>query len=86
MVALAVTLAAHGLYQYFVELPATRELYKSNPEQALRECMASLRDQVRAVETRTMPLGNRTHMTERERAILARWIERNQKQLTNLDR
>jgi uncharacterized membrane protein len=34
------------------------------------------RIQVRAVETRTMPLGNRTHMTERERAILARWIER----------
>ena len=33
------------------------------------------RIQVRAVETRTMPLGNRTHMTERERAILSRWIE-----------
>ena len=33
------------------------------------------RIQVRAVETRTMPLGNRTRMTEMERAILARWIE-----------
>jgi uncharacterized membrane protein len=34
------------------------------------------RIRVRAVETRTMPLGNRTHMTDRERAVLARWIDR----------
>jgi uncharacterized membrane protein len=33
------------------------------------------RIRARAIETRTMPLGNRTHMTERERAVLARWIE-----------
>ena len=33
------------------------------------------RIRVRAVETRTMPLGNRTHMTDRERAMLARWID-----------
>jgi len=33
------------------------------------------RIRVRAVETRTMPLGNRTNITERERALLARWIE-----------
>ena len=33
------------------------------------------RIRARAVETRTMPLGNRTNMTDRERAILARWIE-----------
>jgi uncharacterized membrane protein len=33
------------------------------------------RIRVRAVDTRTMPLGNRTHMAERERAMLARWIE-----------
>jgi len=33
------------------------------------------RIRVRAVDTRTMPLGNRTLMTERERAVLARWIE-----------
>jgi uncharacterized membrane protein len=33
------------------------------------------RIRARAVETRTMPLGNRTRMTDRERAILARWIE-----------
>jgi uncharacterized membrane protein len=29
----------------------------------------------RAVATRTMPPANRTHITERERAILGRWIE-----------
>jgi uncharacterized membrane protein len=33
------------------------------------------RIRVRAIETRTMPLGNRTHMTDRERAVLARWID-----------
>jgi uncharacterized membrane protein len=33
------------------------------------------RIRARAVETRTMPLGNRTRMTDRERAMLARWIE-----------
>ena len=32
------------------------------------------RIQVRVVETRTMPLGNMTSMTEDERALLARWI------------
>lgn len=33
------------------------------------------RIRARAVETRTMPLGNRTNMTERDRALLARWID-----------
>ena len=33
------------------------------------------RIRARAVETKTMPLGNRTHMTDRERAQLARWID-----------
>jgi uncharacterized membrane protein len=33
------------------------------------------RIRVRAIETRTMPLGNRTRMTDRERALLALWIE-----------
>jgi uncharacterized membrane protein len=33
------------------------------------------RIRARAVETQTMPLGNRTHMTDRERAILGRWID-----------
>jgi uncharacterized membrane protein len=32
------------------------------------------RIRVRAVETRTMPLGNKTGMTDAERDILARWI------------
>ena len=33
------------------------------------------RIRVRAVETRTMPLGNRTNMTERERTILGKWVD-----------
>lgn len=33
------------------------------------------RIRVRAIDTRTMPVGNRTNMTEAERAALARWIE-----------
>lgn len=33
------------------------------------------RIRARAVETRTMPVGNRTNMTERERAMLARWLD-----------
>ena len=33
------------------------------------------RIRARAIETRTMPLGNRTRMTDRERALLARWID-----------
>jgi uncharacterized membrane protein len=33
------------------------------------------RIRARAVDTRTMPLGNRTNMTDRERALLARWID-----------
>jgi len=32
------------------------------------------RIRVRAVETRTMPLANKTGMTDAERALLARWI------------
>ena len=33
------------------------------------------RIRARAVETRTMPLGNRTNMTDRERALLGKWID-----------
>jgi uncharacterized membrane protein len=33
----------------------------------------------RAVVTRTMPLANKTHITEQERAILGRWIEQGAK-------
>jgi uncharacterized membrane protein len=32
------------------------------------------RIRVRAVETKTMPLANKTGMTDEERALLARWI------------
>jgi len=37
MVALAVSLAGHGLYQYFYELPATRAAYYQDPDRALQE-------------------------------------------------
>jgi uncharacterized membrane protein len=33
------------------------------------------RIRVRAVETKTMPLANKTGMTDAERALLARWIQ-----------
>ena len=33
------------------------------------------RIRARAIETRTMPLGNRTRMTDRERQLLARWLD-----------
>ena len=33
------------------------------------------RIRVRAIESRTMPLGNRTRMTDRERALLGRWLD-----------
>jgi O-antigen ligase len=37
MVALAVAVSAHGLYQYFYELPATRAEYRADPDRALRD-------------------------------------------------
>jgi len=36
MIALAVALAGYGLYQYFFELPATRAVYESDPDAAMR--------------------------------------------------
>ncbi|MEN6498183.1 MAG: O-antigen ligase family protein [Thermoguttaceae bacterium] len=36
MVAVAVSLAGHGLYQYFYELPTTRAMYEKDPDRALR--------------------------------------------------
>lgn len=33
------------------------------------------RIKVRAVETKTMPLGNKTHITDRERAMLGQWVD-----------
>ena len=37
MVALAVAVSAYGLYQCAFEFPATRAIYKANPERALRD-------------------------------------------------
>ena len=42
------------------------------PEQIVAR-LARIRE--RAVVTRTMPPGNKTHITERERALLGRWID-----------
>jgi hypothetical protein len=36
MIALAVSLSGHGLYQYFVALPQTRAEYEANPDELLR--------------------------------------------------
>lgn len=37
MLALAATLSAYGLHEYFVSQPETRKLYERNPEKVLRE-------------------------------------------------
>lgn len=52
--------------------PAPAGVAFDTPEQ-MRAHAARIR--VRAVETRTMPPGNRTNITERERAMLGRWVE-----------
>ncbi len=36
MVSLSAALSAYGLYQYFYEMPAAREFYEQNPEEAMR--------------------------------------------------
>jgi O-antigen ligase len=42
MIALAVALSGYGLYQYAYELPQTRAIYQTDPDQALREAGLSL--------------------------------------------
>ncbi|MBI2827385.1 MAG: O-antigen ligase family protein [Planctomycetia bacterium] len=37
MIALAVAMSAYGFHQFFVSMPADRELYARNPEEALRQ-------------------------------------------------
>lgn len=37
MVAVALTLAAHGLYQYFYEMPAAQAAYQQDPDRALQD-------------------------------------------------
>jgi uncharacterized membrane protein len=51
--------------------PAPGGVTFDTPESIAR---LAARIRVRAVETRTMPLANKTGMTEEERALLARWI------------
>jgi uncharacterized membrane protein len=55
------------------------EVYRVAPLGIMFDTPEQIRSQaariaVRAVETRTMPLGNKTHMTEAERAALGVWI------------
>ena len=52
--------------------PAPAGVSFDTPERI--QALAS-RIHVRAVETRTMPPANRTHITERERALLGAWID-----------
>ena len=52
--------------------PAPSGVSFDTPEQ-MRALAGRIR--VRAVNTRTMPLGNRTRITERERAILGKWVD-----------
>ena len=62
----------HSQYQSDRTLgPAPGGVTFDTPESIAR---LAARIRVRAVETRTMPLANKTGMTEEERALLARWI------------
>lgn len=65
--------ACHSVTPSITELgPAPGGVSFDDPE---RIRILAERIRVRAIDTRTMPLGNRTLMTERERTLLARWIE-----------
>jgi uncharacterized membrane protein len=55
------------------EFPAAAGGVRFDTPRQIRAMAARIR--VRAVEQRTMPLGNRTGMTEEERALLGRWID-----------
>jgi uncharacterized membrane protein len=62
----------HSQYQSDRSLgPAPGGVTFDTPESIAR---LAERIRVRAVETKTMPLANKTGMTEEERALLARWI------------
>jgi uncharacterized membrane protein len=62
----------HSQYQSDRTLgPAPGGITFDTPESIAR---LAERIRVRAVETKTMPLANKTGMTEEERALLARWI------------
>lgn len=65
-------LACHSQYQSDRTFgPAPGGVTFDTPESIAR---LAERIRVRAVETRTMPLANKTGMTDDERALLARWI------------
>ena len=65
-------LPCHSQYQSDRTLgPAPGGVTFDTPESIAR---LAERIGVRAVETKTMPLANKTGMTEEERALLARWI------------
>jgi len=65
--------ACHSLAPSIIEFgPAPGGVAFDRPDQIAAHA-ARIRE--RAVETRSMPLANRTNMTERERALLGRWIE-----------
>jgi len=62
----------HSQYQSDRTLgPAPGGVTFDTPESIAR---LAERIRVRAVETKTMPLANKTGMTDEERALLARWI------------
>lgn len=65
-------LACHSRYQTDRAFgPAPGGITFDTPESIAR---VAERIRVRAVETRTMPLANKTGMTDQERDVLARWI------------
>jgi uncharacterized membrane protein len=58
----------------------TDDVFKTPPGGAMFESAESLRARAaaikeRTVTTKTMPLGNKTGMTDEEREILGRWID-----------
>jgi uncharacterized membrane protein len=65
--------ACHSATPSITEFGATPGGVSFDDPSRIQALAARIR--ARAVETRTMPLGNRTHMTDRERAVLARWID-----------
>ena len=65
--------ACHSAAPSIIEFGATPGGVSFDDPARIQALAARIR--ARAVETRTMPLGNRTNMTDRERVILARWID-----------
>jgi uncharacterized membrane protein len=64
--------ACHSATPAIAEFGATPGGVSFDDPSRIRALAARIRE--RAIDTRTMPLGNRTNMTDRERALLARWL------------